>query len=91
MSSESKNKRVAIITTWYPPVTGIAVNRMDSFANYLSEDFEIEVFCLGEKKETIIKSSTLKAHYFTSNKLVNKLKSDQRDSKFIHTIKNVSV
>ena len=89
MSSQIKNKRVAIITTWYPPVTGIAVNRMDSFANYLSEDFEIEVFCLAEKMETIIKSSSLKAHYFTSNRLVNKLKSDQRDSKFIHKIKTL--
>ena len=50
MSSESKNKKIALITTWYPPINGIAVNRMNAFANYLSERFEVEVFCLGKSR-----------------------------------------
>ena len=76
MSSESKNKKIALITTWYPPINGIAVNRMNAFANYLSERFEVEVFCLGKQNETIVVNSNLQVHYATSNKLFEKLKSN---------------
>ena len=89
MNSQKSNKRIALITTWYPPITGIAVSRMDSFANYLSEDFTVEVFCLGDKKETIKKSKSLIVHYITSNNLFNKLKSNQKDFKIIHNFKTV--
>ncbi len=89
MNSQKNKKRVALITTWYPPVSGVAVNRMDSLSTYLSEDFEIEVFCLGDKKMTIQKSESLKVHYFKSNKLIGKLKSNQKDSNIIHNCKTI--
>jgi len=85
----SVNKRIALITTWYPPITGVAVGRMNSFANYLSEDFEVEVFCLGNTEESITKSEKLSIHYLRTNKLYQHLKSNQRDSKIIHNCKTL--
>ena len=85
----SVNKRIALITTWYPPITGVAVGRMDSFANYLSEDFEVEVFCLGNINETITKSEKLRVHYLRTNKLYQQLKSNQKDPKIIHNFKTL--
>jgi len=85
----SVNKRIALITTWYPPITGVAVGRMNSFANYLSEDFEVEVFCLGNTEESITKSEKLSVHYLRTNKLYHQLKSNQRDSKIIHNCKTL--
>ena len=89
MSSESKNKKIALITTWYPPINGIAVNRMNAFANYLSERFEVEVFCLGKQNVTIVVNSNLQVHYATSNKLFEKLKSNTADNKMIHNGKTL--
>lgn len=83
------NKRIALITTWYPPITGVAVGRMNAFANYLSEDFEVEVFCLGNTEESITKSEKLSVHYLRTNKLYQQLKSNQKDSKIIHNCKTL--
>lgn len=82
-----KTKRIALITTWFPPINGVAVSRMNAFANYLSEAFHVEVFCLGEKSEQIQKSENLTVHFSTSNKLFEKLKSNQSDNKLVHNAK----
>jgi glycosyltransferase involved in cell wall biosynthesis len=84
MSSQIKNKKIALITTWYPPINGIAVNRMNAFANYLSEKFEVEVFCLGKQNETVSLNSNLKVHYTPSNRLFELLKSNTKDNKIVH-------
>ncbi len=87
MKLQTNRKRIALITTWYPPINGVAVSRMNAFANYLSEEFDVEVFCLGENEKTEIKSNNLQIHYSTSNKLFTKLKAKQSDHKIIHQTK----
>ena len=87
MTLQTNKKRIALITTWYPPINGVAVSRMNAFANYLSEEFDVEVFCLGETENTVIKSKNLIVHYSTSNKLFTKLKAKQSDHKILHQTK----
>jgi glycosyltransferase involved in cell wall biosynthesis len=82
-----KTKRIALVTTWFPPINGVAVSRMNAFANYLSEEFQVEVFCLGENSEKLQKTERLTVHFTTSNKLFEKLKSDQADNKLVHNAK----
>ena len=82
-----KTKRIALVTTWFPPINGVAVSRMNAFANYLSEEFQVEVFCLGEKSEKLQKTDQLTVHFSTSNKLFEKLKSNQADNKLVHNAK----
>ncbi len=82
-----KTKRIALVTTWFPPLNGVAVSRMNAFANYLSEEFQVEVFCLGEKSEKLQKTERLSVHFSTSNKLFEKLKSNQADNKLVHNAK----
>ena len=82
-----KTKRIALVTTWFPPINGVAVSRMNAFANYLSEEFQVEVFCLGEKSEKLQKTERLSVHFSTSNKLFEKLKSNQADNKLVHNAK----
>jgi glycosyltransferase involved in cell wall biosynthesis len=89
MKSQNNTKRIALITTWYPPINGIAVNRMNAFVNYLSEEFQLEVFCLGEENKTIKKSENILIHYSTSNKIFDPLKSKPTDKKWIHNTKTV--
>ncbi|MCE2742249.1 MAG: hypothetical protein LW701_01535 [Fluviicola sp.] len=82
-----KTKRIALVTTWFPPINGVAVSRMNAFANYLSEEFKVEVFCLGEKSEKLKKTDRLTVHFSNSNKLFEKLKSNQADNKLVHNVK----
>ncbi len=82
-----KTKRIALVTTWFPPINGVAVSRMNALANYLSEEFQVEVFCLGEKSEKLQKTERLSVHFSTSNKLFEKLKSNQADNKLVHNAK----
>ena len=82
-----KTKRIALVTTWFPPINGVAVSRMNAFANYLSEEFQVEVFCLGEKSEKLQKTDRLTVHFSTSNKLFEKIKSNQADNKLVHNTK----
>jgi len=89
MNSQIKNKRLALITTWYPPLKGVAVGRMNAFSKYLSQDFEVEVFCMAHYNKTVKINEKLIIHYFRSNKLFEKIKSNQLDYKIIHNIKTL--
>ncbi len=81
------NKRLALITTWFPPKAGVAVNRMRAFGNYLSEDFQVHVFCDGLETKTEVISQNLIVHYVQSKNFLDKLKSNPSDSKIVHNIK----
>lgn len=89
MKSQNNTKRIALITTWYPPINGIAVNRMNAFVKYLSEQYIVEVFCLGDEKKTITKGENIIVHYSTSTKIFDRLKSKPSDNKWIHNTKTV--
>lgn len=48
MPNEKKN--IVLLTTWFPPLEGIAVNRMEAFAKYLDHGkFRLTVVTIGDK------------------------------------------
>lgn len=50
---QNKKRHIVIITTWFPPKIGVAVNRMHSFAKYLSkEKYHISVITTSENNTT---------------------------------------
>jgi glycosyltransferase involved in cell wall biosynthesis len=83
----SVKKRIALITTWFPPQQSVATNRMLAFVEYLSVDFEIEVFCLSQKNETIDWKHNVKVHYSSSSNLFERLKDFQSDGPLLHKFK----
>ncbi len=81
------NKRIALITIWFPPQESVATNRMVAFAEFLSEDFQVEVFCLDQIERSITWNDSTKVHYSSSNKLFERLKDKQSDGTFLHKLK----
>ena len=65
--------RIALITVWFQPNNGVAVNRMNTFANYLGKDFNLEVFTLGKENKTI-STDFGKVHYLKTNRFWDKIK-----------------
>ncbi len=48
-------KHLVLITTWFPPVNGVAVNRMEAFVKYFDKDkFDVSVITL--KKDNAVTS-----------------------------------
>lgn len=84
----TNKKRIALITTWFPPKNGVAVNRMHAFAKYLSDDYEIEVFTDDVTTKTIEGEKFL-IHYLSSDSVLNKLKHKTDDSWFRHNFISV--
>ena len=80
--------RVALITIWFPPTNGVAVNRMKSFAKYLSDDFNIEVFTLGTI-EDCVKTDFGLVHSQVSGSFYDKIKHNSTDGKLKHHFKTL--
>jgi len=81
------SKRIALITTWFPPQESVATNRMLAFAEFLSETFEVEVFCLAQEEKTIEWKPTISVHYSASSEILERLKDKTSDGAFLHKIK----
>ena len=82
-----ESKRIALITTWFPPQESVATNRMLAFAEFLSESFEVEVFCLAQEEKTIEWKSNIRLHYSASSEILERLKDKTTDGFFLHKIK----
>ncbi len=82
-----KRKKIALITTWYPPNHSVATNRMEAFAQYLSEDFDLEVFTLGASRKVDDNKRTITVFYSSSNWLFEKLRDKQTDHALFHKFK----
>ncbi len=80
-------KRIALITTWYPPISSVATLRMEAFATYLSEDFEVVVYTLGDEISHSDIHDSLQVNRFPTHAVLSKLKSNTNDSKFVHKLK----
>ncbi len=78
--------RIALITTWFPPAQSVAVNRMSAFAKYLSDEFELEVFTLGDENKEQSESFG-KVHYIESKSILNHFKHQGGEQKIIHHFK----
>jgi len=78
-------KRIALITTWFPPKSGVAVNRMRSFANYLSADFDVDVYTTdGETQEL---KEGVKVFRCSSTSYMDRFADKQSDGKVLHVCK----
>ncbi len=89
MKSQGNKKTIALITTWYTPMEGVAVNRMEAFAKYLLTEFDVHVFCLGPTKETKIGSFGETIHYNRESVVNNFLKSNAKDHRSVHNLKTL--
>tara|TARA_R110002072_G_scaffold20688_2_gene74815 strand:- start:16378 stop:17247 length:870 start_codon:yes stop_codon:yes gene_type:complete len=81
-------KRIALITIWFPPINGVAVNRMKAFASYLSDDFELEIFTVGKETKTIAENFGT-VHYIKNSTLWSKIEHKKGDFKMIHHLKTI--
>jgi hypothetical protein len=83
-------KRIALITTWYPPHQGVAVQRMDAFAQYLSIDYEVEVFTLeSASPKTYKNTNNILVHRFSEPLWLRILKHNTADHKVMHHFKTI--
>jgi glycosyltransferase involved in cell wall biosynthesis len=85
-----KKKHLVLVTTWFPPTNGVAVNRMDAFVKYLDKD-KLDVSVITLKKEAsslsleVVNDSTV---YRIANKSFLKLADfNKGHSRFIHIAK----
>lgn len=83
----NNKKRIALITTWFPPQQSVASNRMHAFAMYLSAHFEVEVFCLDDTQTTKNISESITVHTSTSTTILDKIKENRSDSSLKHKVK----
>lgn len=60
---------------------------MLAFSEYLSEFYEVEIFCLGPKNETSTWTDHVMVHYSPSNQLFEKIQSSQTDGPLKHKLK----
>lgn len=83
-------KRIALITTWFPPSQGVAVQRMHAFAQYLSAYYEIEVFTLLDNTLTKhIEDKFITVHRYSEPFLFRILKHKTTDITFLHHLKTL--
>ena len=84
--------RIALITTWFPPVKGVAVNRMISFANYLSENsnFHVDVFSIGVINQEIRLKENLINYQSKNTSLIDSFKANRDDSFLKHNLKTIA-
>ena len=84
--------RIALITTWFPPVKGVAVNRMISFANYLSENsnFHVDVFSIGVINQEIRLKENLINYQSKNTSLIDSFKANRGDSFLKHNLKTIA-
>lgn len=84
-------KRIALITTWFPPKKSVAVNRMQAFAKYLSDDYEIVIFIDDEQTHQEIVDGN-QVFYISSDSFLNNLSHKTDDNWLRHnTISLINV
>ncbi len=87
----SDRKKIALITTWFPPIQGVATNRMYSFAQYLSDEFNVEVFTISNRDSKIILNDSISVNYIKSKSWKELFKHNSRDGKWKHLFKTAAI
>lgn len=82
-------KHIALLTTWYPPVEGVAVNRMVSFTRYLDhEKYHLTVITIEEGNAPAHEPTSFGAIYRLKNRPVLPLFPEQKsDPSWLHKMK----
>jgi glycosyltransferase involved in cell wall biosynthesis len=83
----SANKRIALITSLFPPQQSVATNRMLAFAEYLSLTYDVEVFAFLQEEKTVEWNKNTLVHYSANGRLTERLKDKQSDGVVLHTFK----
>ena len=80
--------RIALITVWYPPKKGVAVNRMLAFVNYLAElnGVSVSVFTQGEGF-TKSKNKSIQIYSTRPSKIQQIVQNRTTDTKLVHKIR----
>ncbi|MGV3629942.1 MAG: hypothetical protein ACO1O6_01975 [Bacteroidota bacterium] len=84
-----KNKRIALITTWFPPNQSVATNRMLAFVSYLDPAYAIDVYGLAPREGKEQLDARTRVIHTASGGLLEKLKSKQSDGKLKHKLKTL--
>ena len=84
-----KKKRVAIVTNFFYPIKYIGANRMEAFAEYLSDDFEVVVFAQHHKLRSDRFGENIAVIYNSSNWFLEVLKNKNTDNKLVHKSKTL--
>lgn len=84
----SSNPRIALITTWYPPTNGVAVNRMYAFVKYLPKSYELVVYTSAPQSETVLLENG-KVEYVVSKSFLGRFKHKTTDSTISHKFKSL--
>jgi len=86
---ENERKHITLITTWFPPQNGIAVNRMFAFAKYLDKSkYDVSVITIKTSNEPnyeIIEN--IEIHRAKNNSLIKTIHTKAGEPKFIHNLK----
>ncbi len=82
-------KHIVIVTTWFPPLKGVAVNRMSAFVKYLNAStFKISVITLQENDAAIAKTLNGATIYrLNNNSVLSVFKEEPGEPKFLHYLK----
>jgi len=77
---------IAIVAPWFPPQTGVAVNRIAAFAKYLKTDkTEISVFTIAENNtESFVNSESCDIYRMSNKAFLKFIKTQTTDTKFLH-------
>ena len=79
-------KRIAVITTWYPPQQSIATQRMSALVDYLSKHYQITVFAL-DHRQHIVQKESIEVRYHRTYAFTEILKSNTADNALLHKAK----
>lgn len=84
----SDRKHIVIISIWYPPTIGVAVNRIHSFAKYLDKQkFEVSVICLSDNKQENENKENIEIHYLKNSQLLKLPKFNKPTNRLTHYLK----
>ncbi|MDO5653062.1 MAG: hypothetical protein Q4G39_03055 [Brachymonas sp.] len=78
--------KIALVTTFFPPANGVAVNRMHAFARYLAEKHEVVVVTLG-KHDALVPADCCKNFttcYVRNHRVMEYLRHHPADTRLIH-------
>ena len=86
---QENKKHIALVTTWFPPQIGVAVNRMLAFVKYLNYDkFDISVITLRSNSEQEQeKMEGAKVYRIKNNSFLYSIPTIAGEPKIIHNLK----
>ncbi|MCC6700196.1 MAG: hypothetical protein IT221_01635 [Fluviicola sp.] len=86
---QQQKKRIAIVTNFFYPIKYIGANRMEAFAEYLSNEFEVVVFAEHHQLKSNRFGENVQVYYNSSSWILEVLKNKNTDNKLVHNFKTL--